>query len=120
MLSFTTAFLSLLLLPGRALAQEETPPTEGEEPALETGNLNIEDNPIYERLIEIVNFLSIGVTIVIAISVAIAGIQYMMSRGDPSATSAAIRRVVQAGTALLLYIFGWAILNWLIPGGVIN
>ena len=82
-------------------------------------SLTIEENPIYERLIEIVNFLSVGVTIVIAISVAIAGIQYMASRGDPSGTQAAIQRIIQAGTALVLYIFGWSLLNWLVPGGVL-
>jgi hypothetical protein len=80
-------------------------------------NLNIENNPIFERLNEIIQFLSIGVGIVSAISVAIAGLQYVSSRGEPSKTAAAINRLTQVGTAIFLYIFGWAILNWLIPGG---
>ncbi len=105
--------------PTRVFAQE-VPPTEDPLPPREVSDLNIEENPIYERLIEIINFLSIGVTIVVAISVAIAGFQYMMSKGDPTATSAAVRRIVQAGTALILYVFGWSILNWLVPGGVLN
>lgn len=107
---------------------QETPPTEPAptEPTgtpaapFETGNLNIEENPIYVRLVEIINFLSIGVGIVVAISVAVGGFQYMASRGDPGATSAAIKRLNQAATAIALYVFGWAILNWLIPGGILN
>lgn len=87
---------------------------------LNTDELDINDNPITARLIQIINFLSVGVGIVITISVAYAGIQYIMSRGDPNMTQKAIARLFQAGVALVLYIFGWAILNWLIPGGVLN
>lgn len=85
---------------------------------LGTGQVDVSDNPIYKRLIEIVNFLSVGVGIVASISVAYAGIQYLMSRGNPSATAAAISRIIHAAIAIFLYVFGWAILNWLIPGGI--
>ena len=120
-LSFMAAFSLSLVSSVRGYAQEETSPTEVRTSAepITVESLAIEENPIYERLIEIVNFLSVGVTIVIAISVAIAGIQYMASRGDPSGTQAAIQRIIQAGTALVLYIFGWSLLNWLVPGGVL-
>ena len=88
--------------------------------SLNTGNLNIEENPIYVRLIEIINVLSVGVGIVITISVVYSGIQYITSRGDPAQTQKAIARITSAGIALVLYVFGWTILNWLIPGGVLN
>ena len=78
----------------------------------------IDQNPIYLRLNEIIGILSVGVGIVITASVVYAGIQYTTSRGDPNKTQAAVKRIIQAGIALALYIFGWTILNWLIPGGV--
>ncbi len=118
LLPLVAAFLVNLFPIGAAFAQEN--PEANQSVELETGNLAIKENPIYERLIEAINFLSVGVTVVIAISIAIAGYQYITSRGDPSRTSAAVNRIVQAGTAMLLYVFGWSILNWMIPGGVLN
>ncbi len=115
LLPFLAVLFLLFVFSGTGLAQGAEPPAQ-----VETGGLAIEENPIYLRLIEIVNFLSIGVTIVVAISIAVSGFQYMMSRGDPGTTSAAIQRMVQAGTALVLYIFGWSLLNWLVPGGILN
>ena len=81
---------------------------------------DIRDNPIYTRLNQIINFLSAGVGVVVTISVVIAGIQYTTSRGDPQRTGAAVKRLWSAGLAIFLYVFGWAILNWLIPGGFLR
>lgn len=78
---------------------------------------NPESDNILCRLIQFVNFLSIGVTVVAGITIAVAGFQYIASRGDPNKTAQAINRLIQVGTAILLYVFGWALLNWLIPGG---
>lgn len=87
---------------------------------LDTGDTIDETNEIYVELVRIINFLSVGVGIVIAISVAIAGLQYTTSRGEPGKTAAAVNRLSQAGLAAFLFIFGWLIINWLIPGGVLN
>lgn len=128
LLSVTVVLLVVLALQNSASAQgTQTPPSEATTSSSvsqtgnpNTGSLDIKDNPIYVRLIEIINFLSVGVTAVTTISVIIAGLQYSFSRGDPSATSASVKRLVHAATALGMYVFGWSILNWLIPGGVLN
>lgn len=78
----------------------------------------VQNNPIFKRLQEIISFLVVGVGIVVTISIVIAGIQYTTSRGDPNKTAAAVNRITQAGIALFLYVFGSVILNWLIPGGL--
>lgn len=119
-LILVSALLLIVIFDGAASAQATNEPSLDSGPALNTGDLNIEENPIYGRLIEVVNFLSVGVAVVAAISVAVAGLQYMASRGDPNATAASVRRLISAATAIGLYIFGWSILNWLIPGGVLN
>lgn len=75
-------------------------------------------NPITDLLFAVIRFLSAGVGLVIVVSVIIGGIQYIVSRGDPNATQAAIKRLTSAVMALLLFIFAYAILNYVIPGGL--
>jgi hypothetical protein len=74
-------------------------------------------NGIVDLLFTIIRFLSDGVGLVIIVSVIIGGIQYITSRGDPNATGAAIKRLTSALTALLLFVFAYAILNYVIPIG---
>ena len=121
-LPLAVALFVMVVFTDTALAQETPPvePTEPTDPDLNTGTLDIQENPIYTRLIQFINFLSFGVTIVIALSVIGSAIQYSASRGDPNQTAAAVKRMTQAGIAVFMYVFGWAILNWLIPGGVLN
>lgn len=76
-----------------------------------------EENKIITRLQQIINFLSIGVGIVVTGSVVVAGIQWSAARGNPQATQKAVQRLWSAGIALALFVFMWVILNWLIPGG---
>ena len=92
---------------------------------LQAGNLNVKCvcanpsgiNSILCKFVDIITFLSIGVGIVATITVAVSGFQYMASRGDPNKTAQAVSRLVQVAIAIALYVFGWAIIDWLIPGG---
>lgn len=72
---------------------------------------------ITDLLFAIIRFLSDGVGIIVVLSIIIGGIQYITSRGDPNATQSAIRRLTSALTALLVFIFAYAILNYVIPNG---
>jgi hypothetical protein len=65
----------------------------------------------------IIRFLSAGVGLVIVASLIVGGIQYIVSRGDPNATSMAVKRLVSSVVALIVFIFAYAILNFVIPGG---
>lgn len=73
-------------------------------------------NGIVDLVFAIVRFLSDGVGLVVILSVIIGGIQYITSKGDPNATQGAIKRLTSAVTALLIYIFAYAILNYVVPG----
>lgn len=75
-------------------------------------------NPIIDMVLAVVRFLSLGVGVVVVGSIIWAGIQYSTSRGDPQAVSASINRVTNSFIALLLYIFIFAIANFLVPGGM--
>ena len=75
-------------------------------------------NPIVLLLYAVVRFLTAGAGIVIVGSLVVGGIQYTTSQGDPQAQAKARGRVISALGALLLFIFTFALLQWLVPGGV--
>jgi len=75
-------------------------------------------NPIVDILFALFRFLSVGVGLVVIGSIIVAGIQYSTSRGNPQSTQAAIKRIVNSVAALFMYIFIFAIANFLIPGGM--
>lgn len=77
-------------------------------------------NPIADMTFGIIRFLSAGVGLVIVGSVIVAGIQYSASNGDPQAVSKAKARISSTLLALIIFIFGYALLNYLIPGGFLN
>jgi hypothetical protein len=57
---------------------------------------------------------------VIVLMLIIAGIQYITSTGDPGQVKAAKNRIISAITALVLFMLMYAILNFLIPGGILT
>ncbi len=76
-------------------------------------------NPIFDMLGGIIRFLSAGVGIVIVLMIVISGIRYITSAGNPEAIAGAKKMLTNAIIALLLFIFMAAILNFLIPGGLL-
>ena len=77
-------------------------------------------NGILDLIFAIIRLLSMGVGLVVVGSIIVAGIQYTSSRGDPQATANAMKRISSTVIALLIYIFAFALLNWLIPGAVLK
>lgn len=76
------------------------------------------NNPIVKDLNAVVNFLSIGVGVVVIGMIIVGGIQYSMAGDNSQATQAAKQRIMNAAIALLAYLFLFAFMQWLIPGGV--
>jgi hypothetical protein len=77
-----------------------------------------EGGAIFFYLKLVLRFLSGAVGMVIVLMLVIAGIQYITSAGDPGAIKAAKDRVVNAITALVLFVLSYAILSFVIPGGI--
>ena len=73
-----------------------------------------------DMLFAIIRFLSNGVGLVIIGSIVYGGIQYTMSRGDPQSTVLAVNRIRNSLFALLLFLFAYALLNYLIPRGFLQ
>lgn len=65
-----------------------------------------------------INLLAAFVGVAVVISMIIGGIQYGSSAGDPQKVSAAKNRIRNAIIALVTFIFLYALLNFLVPGGL--
>jgi hypothetical protein len=77
-------------------------------------------NPIADMVFAIIRVLSAGVGIVVVGSIVVGGIQYSASRGDPQATAMAVNRIRSSLFALLIFVFGYALLNYIIPGAILR
>lgn len=80
--------------------------------------LDSKDCGIVGYIVTITNVLSAVVGIVIVIMIAVGGIQYSMARDDPQAVNAAKTRIRNAILALVFYLFMFAFLQYLVPGGL--
>lgn len=72
-------------------------------------------NAILDLLFAVIRFLSYGAGLAIVGSLIYAGIHYSASKGDPQAVSLAKSRIQNVMIALFVFIFAYAILNYLIP-----
>ncbi len=79
----------------------------------------LEKNPLVQRTLQGINFLSAGAGVVITASIVIAGIQYAAAGPNPQQVAAARKRIISSIVALLALLFLYAFLQWLVPGGVI-
>ena len=119
--------LSSFLLPTIASAiPADAPPgggassssTLGNGCAGKTGQKCLQDNPIVKDLNIIVGFLSGLVGVVVVGVIILGGIQYSMAGDKAEAVSAAKKRITNGLIALVAFLFIFAFLQWLIPGGV--
>ena len=73
-----------------------------------------------DALFAVIRFLSDGVGLVVVGSIVWGGVQYAASQGNPQETSKAIERIRSSLIALLIFIFGYALLDYIIPAGVLK
>lgn len=85
-----------------------------------SATLKADDNcKILKYLVQFVNLLSAVVGIVVVIMIAIGGLQYSASRDNPQATAAAKAKIQNALLGLVAYLFVYAFLQYIIPGGAL-
>lgn len=79
-----------------------------------------ESNPIISKVLKpVIQLLSAAVGLVVVISLIVAGIQYSSARDNPQMVAAAKNRILMSLLALVMFIFGFAVLQWLVPSGVL-
>lgn len=82
------------------------------------GELNKTNCGIVAYIVNFTRLLTAVVGIVVVIMIAVGGIQYTTARDDPQQVSAAKTRIRNAILALVFYLFSFAFLQWLVPGGI--
>jgi len=81
------------------------------------GSIN---NPIFIALLAIFNFLAIGVGVVVTGGIIFGAIQYITANGNASQSQQGVTVIVNSVIGLLLFIFMYALLNFLVPGGLFS
>lgn len=108
----------LLITPSFALAATATTDPCNNTTTSDTLKKCVQTNQITKDLQLIVNVLSAGVGIVVIGMIILGGIQYSIAGDNPQATGAAKQRIANALIALFAFLFIFAFLQWLIPGGL--
>ncbi len=78
------------------------------------------DNPILSIVLQVVNFLAVGVGIAVAGGITWGGFLYTQANGNSGKTQEAVTVITNSIIGLLAFIFMYAIINWLVPGGLFN
>lgn len=73
--------------------------------------------PLEDLIYAILRFLAAGVGVVIVLFIILAGIQYSSSEGNAEATTSAKNKIRNAVIGLIIYIFAFALVQYLVPGG---
>ncbi len=71
-------------------------------------------------LITILNWMSVGVALVVVGAIIYGSILYTSAGGNPEQAKKAMGVIRMAIIALLMYFAMWAALNWLVPGGMFH
>lgn len=82
-------------------------------------NPSVQNCGIIRRIRDIINVLSALVGIIAVIMLTVWGIQYTASRDNPQMVASARLHILQTVLAVVMYLFVYAFLQWLIPGGLL-
>lgn len=116
----------LALTPARAAAAPAIPATFAADSCPTLGHLHDanaatghgEDCFLKTYVNPFIKFFAGVVGVFVVISMIIGGIQYATSADDPSKVNAAKQRIMNAVIGLLAFLFLFAFLQWVVPGGV--
>ncbi len=75
-------------------------------------------NTVTSLLLTIINFLAIGVGIAVVGGIVFGALRYSSANGNASHAQQGITFIVNAVIGLILFIFMYAIINFLVPGGL--
>jgi len=101
-----------ILAPGKTLAATTNPVGKCDKNATGVNNCIVID------LNYLINILAAGVGLVVVGTIIVGGIQYSTAGDKPEDVTKAKQRIMNGLIALVAFIFMWAFLQWLIPGGV--
>lgn len=81
---------------------------------------NIEDNPIYAVILIGINILAAGVGVIVVGYIVWGSILYASADGKADQIKQGVGYIVNALIGLALFLSMYAIINFLVPGGILN
>lgn len=84
-----------------------------------SSSLDPEDCGITSYIVIFTDALSVLVGIVVVMMLVVGGIRYASASNNPQAVASAKQHISNALLALVLYLFMFAFLQWIVPGGIL-
>jgi Type IV secretion system pilin len=108
--------LLLLLVPTRILAADcgGVPVSD----ALGSCGAPAGTNPVFALVEKVITYATGLLGLVLVLMIVIAGLEYVISGGNPEKAKGAKRRIEQAATGFVLFVVMWGVLQVLLPGGI--
>ena len=115
--------LALLLTLATTLSLALTPVVlaatcNGVETSIDFGCNNYQTDSVSAIIMYVINFMAIGVGIAVVAGIAWGGFMYTQAGGDSGKTKQAISIIINSVIGLVLFIFMYALANFLVPGGI--
>jgi hypothetical protein len=116
--------LGTLLVPrlGYAITAQDPQDQNSNIPAVSSKDVtnSLKKNPIITDINNIIKVLSAGVGIIVTGSIIVAGIQYAFAGDNSQMVSNAKHRIVKSFIALIVFMFIFAFIQWIVPGGLFS
>lgn len=75
-------------------------------------------NPIFALIERVITFATGIFGLVLVLMIVIAGLEYVISGGNPERAKGAKTRIEQAATGFVLFVIMWGVLQFILPVGV--
>lgn len=122
-LALLVGFAAPLTIASASVSAQPVESTQGINPKQDdchakSNQLNKDNCGIIKMILAVTNIMAGLAGVAIVGTLTFAGIQYSSAGADPSKIQAAKGKMFNAGLALLLLVFGYALLQWMVPGGI--
>lgn len=108
--------LFLVFLPTRILAAQCGDVAVSD--ALGNCNASPGTNPIFALIQRVITFAAAAFGLVLVLMIVIAGLEYVISGGNPDKAKGAKKRIEQAATGFVMFVIMWGVLQIILPDGV--
>lgn len=115
------AMVAIAFTPAAVFADDSCTDSDGQPvktSVISCDSVNTGRGIVWNILVIVINFLSAGVGIVVLAGIVFGAVTYASAAGNADQAKKGITFITNSVIALVLYIFMYAIINFLVPGGL--